>query len=162
MNAATAQNMNETIHVNTSRFGAIEVELDRVITLTTPLLGFPDSSRFVLRPHSQDSPFMWLQSLDDPKLAFVVIQAASLLTEYNPSLPTPCREELQLNGSRPHDLLLLLTIPEGKPQDMTANLLGPLVINPTARLATQLLLDPAIYDPCWPVFSKEEDSANKG
>ncbi len=155
MNSATAQNMNEIISVDTSRFGTIEVEIDRVITMTQPLLGFPESSRFVLRPHSEESPFLWLQSLDNPQLAFVVIQATTLLQEYQPAIPGSCRQDLQLNGSRPHDLLLLLTIPEGKPEEMTANLLGPLVINPAERLASQILLDPASYDPCWPVFTKE-------
>ena len=155
MKSATAHDMNESFQVETSRFGVLEVEPDRIITLTKPLLGFPDSRRFILRPHSQDSPFLWLQSLDDGNLAFVVIQASTLLSEYKPVLPAPCREELQLNGSRPHDLLLLLTIPAGKPEEMTANLLGPLVVNPAARLASQVLLDPAVYDPCWPVFSKE-------
>ncbi len=155
MNSAIAQNMDETISVETSRFGTIEVELERVITMTKPLLGFPESNRFVLRPHSKESPFMWLQSLDNPKLAFVVIQAATIMSEYQPTIPASCRQELELNGAKPHDLLLLLTIPEGKPEEMTANLLGPLVVNPARRLASQILLDPASYDPCWPVFSKD-------
>lgn len=154
MNTALEESMDNIIQVETSRFGTIEVELDRVITMTSPLLGFPDALRFVLRPHGANSPFMWLQSLDKPELAFVVIQAATLLNDYRPAIPASSRRDLQLSGHTPPDLLLLLTIPQGKPNEMTANLLGPLVVNPAQRLACQVLLDPAHYDPCWPVFAK--------
>ena len=140
--------------VATSRFGDIEVEQDKIITMTTPFLGFPDDKQFIIRRHSNDSPFMWFQSVNNSDLAFVVIQATTVIPEYQPVISKSIQEELQLTG-HPHDTLLILTIPQGNPQDMTANLLGPIVINPDKKLSCQVLLDPNKFDPCWPVFAKD-------
>ncbi|MEW6500794.1 MAG: flagellar assembly protein FliW, partial [Thermodesulfobacteriota bacterium] len=52
------------------------------------------------------------------------------------------------------EMFLILTIPKGNPQQMTANLLGPVVMNVARRLAKQVLLDPTQYTPCWPLFSQ--------
>ncbi len=139
--------------VKTSRFGEIEVNPEQLITLTSPFLGFPESFRFVLRPHKPDSPFMWLQSVDNPNLAFVVIQAVMIMPDYKPVIAGFIKKELQIVSPTEMDILLILTVPEGKPREMTANLLGPMMINTRKRLARQVLLDPARYDPCQPVFN---------
>jgi flagellar assembly factor FliW len=146
---------NHTIRVVTSRFGELELDRQKVIAMTSPFLGFPDSKRFFLRPHSAESPFMWFQSLDDPNLAFVVIQSQILIPQYQPGIPENIRGELDTDPEAALDILLILTIPKNNPQGMTANLLGPLVINSAKRLAKQVLLDPTIYAPCWPVFTED-------
>jgi flagellar assembly factor FliW len=109
----------------------------------------------MLIPHGEDTPFMWLQSLDDAQLAFVVIPAFVLVPEYNPALPAQARQELKAEAEDELNILLLLTIPHNDPQKMTANLLGPLMINPEHRLAKQIILDPNKWDPRWPVFTED-------
>jgi len=143
------------IKVETSRFGTIEVDPNKIITLSSPFLGFSESIHFILRPHAQDSPFMWLQSLDNPELAFVVISPTLLQEEYNPTIPRQTTNELDIQSVQELDMLLLLTIPSGNPQEMTANLLGPLIINTTKRLAKQIVLDPKKYNPCLPLFQQK-------
>lgn len=147
----------KTMKVKTSRFGEIAVNPERLITLTSPFLGFPDSFRFVLRPHKTDSPFMWLQSVDNPDLAFVVIQSAMIMPDYKPLIAGLIKKELQIVSDSELDILLILTIPAGKPREITANLLGPVIINTKKRLARQILLDPAQYDPCQSVFNDGKD-----
>ncbi|MDA8165608.1 MAG: flagellar assembly protein FliW [Desulfobacteraceae bacterium] len=151
----TAEAGEQVLRVKTSRFGEIEVAAGKVIHMTSPFLGFPGSHRFLLRPHAENSPFMWLQSLDEPQLAFVVIRPALIRPDYQPPLPAAARRELRLRSGDVHDLLLILTIPEGKPEKMTANMLGPVAINISERLAKQVLLDPNRYEACWPVFMDE-------
>ncbi|MBU0483734.1 MAG: flagellar assembly protein FliW [Proteobacteria bacterium] len=141
------------VMVKTSRFGEVEVDLDRVITLTSPLLGFPESRRFFLRAHGPDSPFMWLQSLDNPNLAFVVVQPLVVNPEYRPAVNMQVRTELEIKDDTEMDLMLILTIPAGRAKEMTANLLGPVVFNVRKRLARQMLLDPTRYDSTWRVLS---------
>jgi len=143
--------------IKSSRFGEMVVDQERVITLTSTLPGFPETRRFALRQHSSKSPFMWLQSLDNPELAFVVIEAKRLVPLYDPEIPLGALRELGDSADHGLEMLLILAIPKGKPEAMTANLLGPLVINPATRLAKQVLLDPERYDPCWPVFTTEEE-----
>lgn len=146
-----------TICIETSRFGTIEVDPEKIITVTSAFAGFPESRRFVLRQHSNRSPFMWLQSLDNPDLAFVVIQASRLVPQYQPDLPAAVKRELGDERGNGLDLLLILSIPKGQPEQMTANLLGPVILNPVSQLAKQVLLDPNKFDAAWPVFEPEEN-----
>jgi len=61
------------IKVKTTRFGDIEIDEKDVITLPSGIIGFPELKQYVLLDHDQDSPFKWLQSLEDGAIAFVMI-----------------------------------------------------------------------------------------
>lgn len=143
------------ITVSTSRFGQLSVTPEKIITMTSPFLGFPDSKRFMIKPHGEESPFLWLQSLDEPKLAFVTIQAALLIPQYQPEISSLTRQELQGAAEQALEILLILTVPKDNPEGMTANLLGPVALNSQTRLAKQVLQDPMRYDACWPVFTTD-------
>ncbi|MBU0909776.1 MAG: flagellar assembly protein FliW [Proteobacteria bacterium] len=142
----------KNITVQTSRFGEISVDKERIISLLSPFLGFPESTRFILKSHSTKSPFMWLQSLDNPQLAFVVLPAALTGLDYQPEIPRQILKELLITADSDKDILLILTVPKNNPKEMTANLLGPIVLNSSKRLAVQAVLDPQKYDPCWRLF----------
>lgn len=139
--------------INTSRFGTIDIDQDKVITLVSPFLGFPDDNTFVLLPHSPSSPFFWLQSTSTPELAFVVIQPNLIKSDFAPPVPASVKKELQLVENQDPEFMVILTIPKGKPKEMTANLLGPVAFNAKKQLAKQIVLDPTKYDPCWQVLS---------
>ena len=147
------------IMMQTSRFGEIAVDPARVISMVSPFLGFPESMRFMLKAHGPNSPFMWLQSLDNPQLAFVVIRAALLDLRVKLEIPRQILKNLRVTSDNDKDILLILTIPKDNPREMTANLLGPIVLNSGERLAAQVVLDPQKYDPCWRVFG---DTGVKG
>lgn len=146
----------QEITVATSRFGNLTIRPENIITMASPFLGFPGSRHFILKPHGTESPFMWLQSLDEPDLAFVVTSAATLTPQYQPTVPALVRQELDATEKDPLDILLILTIPHGNPLKMTANLLGPVIINTQKRLAKQVVQDPKVFDHCWPVFVEEQ------
>ncbi len=131
--------------VKTRNFGSLEVRSDQIIYLEPGLLGFSQYHRYVLIEHHQEAPFLWLQCLDKPDLAFVVIDPRFLLPGYQPG-PMPLIMRT-LEAERPEDLkiLVILTIPPGKPQDMTANLMGPVVINLKTRQGRQLIVEDPAY-----------------
>ncbi len=141
-----------TTTIKTSRFGSLDINEDKIITMTTPFLGFAEERQFILLPHGPGSAFWWLQAVDNPNLAFVVIQPAVINQEYHPAIPPHCQQELQAADQNDLEILVILTIPKGQPEAMTANLLGPFVLNPVKKIAKQILLDPSQYDPCWPVM----------
>ncbi|MDH4331452.1 MAG: flagellar assembly protein FliW [Desulfobulbaceae bacterium] len=93
MATTTCSKKHGEITVLTSRFGELSVNPEKIITMTSPFLGFPDSKRFIVRPHGDESPFLWLQSLDDPKLAFVVTQATLLIPQYQAEIPGLIRQD---------------------------------------------------------------------
>ena len=61
----------ETICFTTTRFGDQEAPVDMIVEFPDGLLGFPDCRRFIIVQNPSGGPFQWLQSIDEPGLAFV-------------------------------------------------------------------------------------------
>lgn len=123
--------------VRTSRFGVIEIAEDRVITFEHGLLGFPECSRYCLLEPGEDACFFWLQSLDDPALAFVVTDPSMFVPGYEASIRPEQAEALRLTNLGDAQVFVIVNKVD---QMLTGNLQGPLVINTAARLGMQLVL----------------------
>jgi flagellar assembly factor FliW len=150
----TNQDINEGakgLKISTARFGEMEFREESVISVLGGIIGFPTLVRYVLIQRPTDAPFYWLQSLDDPTLALVLVNPVLFKEDYNPPLPLSLHEELKAKAGD-ISLFAIVTIPAGRPQDMTANLLGPLAINPASRLARQLVLDDSVYTHRQPII----------
>jgi flagellar assembly factor FliW len=116
----------------------VEITEKQVVRMLDGLLGFPDAESFALVPHSDESPFLWLQSLDEPGLAFVTLDPRLFKPDY---VPDVAPEELALVGldSVANAIVLVVVVIPEDPQKMTANLQGPLVINPQNRVGRQMI-----------------------
>jgi flagellar assembly factor FliW len=134
-----------SIPVNSRRFGLISVREDQIIVLTPGLLGFSQFHRYVLIEHQQESPFLWLQSMDNPALAFVVIDPLHIVPDYQPGPLTEAIQDLEAERPEALKIFVILTIPPGQPQEMTANLMGPVVINLKNRRGKQLVIEDPRY-----------------
>ncbi len=134
---------------NTSRFGTIVVDDDNVIELRGAILGFDDLSKFVVLPHRDGaSPFAWLQSLEDPQIAFVICQAQKMIDGYKPS---PDEEIINSLAIEHNDLIVIYNIVrflDGGKKPIV-NLRAPIFLNSSKKLALQAILDdthPLRYD----------------
>jgi flagellar assembly factor FliW len=125
------------MHVRTTRFGTLEIAEDRVISFPKGLLGFTECRRFCLLEPSDDACFFWLQSLDDPALAFVVTDPSFFVPDYS----VPIREDqmVELKLPRLEDAQVFVIVNKID-QTLTGNLQGPLVINTIDRVAEQFVL----------------------
>jgi len=142
------------LKIETTRFGVMEIEEGKIITMPYGMLGFPQSQRFVLFPHKEGSPFYWFQSADDPTLAFVLTNPFLFLSGYSVDLHETIRrmswEEPESGTS--FELYVVVTIPRGSPEKMTANLLGPVVINNKICQAVQMVFSESPYSHQFPLF----------
>jgi len=130
--------------IKTSRFGEIEIDNKDVLTFPEGLIGFEQMKRFTIVENKPGSPFKWLQSLDDGELAFIIIDPKVFMPGYAPCFLRSDLEALQLMA--PRDALMYVTVVVPKnPQQMSANLLGPLVVNPANTLAKQVVLSEGKY-----------------
>ncbi len=126
--------------VKTTRFGTIKVETDLVIEFSNGLIGFEQYRRFVvIRPDAQ-SAFRWLQALDEPSLAFPVLEPRLFRPTYAPTISDADARALSLQTDTPVIVFAVVTVPSGSPRDMTANLMGPLVVNCITRVARQVII----------------------
>ncbi|MCX7817057.1 MAG: flagellar assembly protein FliW [Syntrophales bacterium] len=133
------------MNVLTTRFGSIEIEEDKIIFFKGPILGFEKWRRFILlKSHEKDAPFMWLQSIDNAALAFVVVNPQIIKRTYDPFLKETDLEFLQIEKIEDVALFSIVTV-RLNPLRITANLKAPLVINVSKRFGAQLIIEEEDY-----------------
>ncbi len=125
------------MNVNTSRFGTIEVDDQRVITFPKGLLGFPRFKRYVLIEPSDETYFFWLQSVDAPDLAFVVTDPSLFVPTYRVPIKPEQMRELGVDSI---DQAQVFVIVNKRDTMLTGNLQGPLVVSVENKLGEQLVL----------------------
>lgn len=125
--------------ISTSRFGTIEVSEDEIVYFEEGLLGFGDYHRYViLNASEKNTPFRWLQCLDEGNLAFVIIEPLNFMFEYDLDVSDADQEFVGLTRSEDAIIYTIVSIP-ANPQNMTANLQGPLLINAINRKGRQII-----------------------
>jgi flagellar assembly factor FliW len=125
--------------IDTSRFGMLEVSEDVIIQMTKPVLGFERYRKYVIVETQDFEPFKWFQSVDNPDLAFVVVNPLMFFPEYSIEVNPKEIEELNVDDVAEIVTYSIVTIPSDYTR-MTANLQGPILINTRTRLAKQLVL----------------------
>jgi flagellar assembly factor FliW len=141
------------VRVESEKLGDIEVDETKVLTFPNGLLGFDDMRRYALVDTHDSGFYFWLQSLDDPGLAFLTAVPWPFFPDYEFELPDADRDALGLvepdgdgddDADNPTMVLCLLTVDRAvddrSGHDITANLLGPLVINTATRVGRQVVL----------------------
>jgi len=126
--------------IETTRFGPLDTSEDDLITFPEGIIGYPDRKRFVLLQNSPEDPFCWLQSTEDPALAFVVADPTRFVPDYTVKVPPEEVSPISLAGVGDARILVFVVIPAENPLETHLNLRGPVVINTANRLARQLVL----------------------
>lgn len=128
----------------TSRFGEIEYKDNEVILVPKGVLGFSQLTRYVILDKDQFTPFKWLQSIEDPNVAFVIMDPRGLFSGYKLEINEKELEELNYTNSSDLVTYVIVTVPQDAAL-ASADLLGPLVINPKKRLAKQAVMPNTPY-----------------
>jgi len=138
-------NLEREMKVNTSRFGEISVEEPLIITLPDGMIGFEDCKRFVVLHQDPKNPLKWFQSLDDGAVAFPIINPWDFKKDYSLSISDADADFLHMDEDTPKIVFVVVTVPRNNPAAMTANLLGPIVINPLRKIGKQVVLSDERY-----------------
>ena len=125
------------MEIQSTRFGRLTVEDERIMTFPNGLLGFPSYTRYALIQTGQENYFFWLQSVDEPNLAFVITDPAIFFKDYQVPVREETAQELQLTDPA---YLQVFVICNKVGEWLTGNLLGPIVVNAQNRLGQQVVL----------------------
>lgn len=128
----------------TSRFGEIEIPDEEILKFPDGIPGFLEEKSFVLLPYQPDSPFSFLQSTTDANLAFLTVNPFAFFKDYIFELGDQIVNELNLSKENPPFIINLVTVPD-KIENMTANLLAPVIINRQSRIGRQIVLEKTNY-----------------
>lgn len=131
--------------LKTKHFGEIEIDESKVIDFKEGILGFEDNKKFiVLYNGDEDSPFRWLQGVDDGQLAFAVANPFQILKDYDIEIPDEAVENLGIEDIEDVMVLSIVVVPEDLSK-MTMNLKAPVIINTKNNIGMQVVLDTDTY-----------------
>ena len=131
--------------VNTVRFGEIEVEEDKIVHFEVGIPAFEEEHEFLIIPYDEESPYVFLQSLSTPDLAFLMTMPFVFFPDYEFEIDDDTLGKLGIREQEELLIYAILTLPGGNVENMTANLMAPVVINTTNMQARQVVLDRSRY-----------------
>jgi len=130
--------------VQTTRFGEITVSEKSIVNMPEGMMGFGDYKRYVLLEDKPDTPLKWLQSLDEPSLAFIVVNPLEFVENYDFDISDEDADVIGLESPDQAVVLTTVTVdPDGR--EVTTNLLGPIVINSLTLDAKQIVVQDERY-----------------
>jgi flagellar assembly factor FliW len=127
------------VKVKTTRFGELEVNPTDLITFSEGLLGFEALKKYFVVDPGDSTLILWLQSTEDEKVAFPIIEPKIFKPDYIAKLLPADLNGLELESLQSARLYSILTIP-GNVTEMSANLKAPVVINSAKKLGKQIVL----------------------
>lgn len=125
--------------VHTVHFGSVQVQPEDVIDMVAPLPPFMKLRRFTLLDNPDESPFRWLQSLEEPALALVVAPFATVVGSGAPELTLPLRQELGLGEDEEPDVYVIISL-GARAAEATMNVLAPLYVCRSTGNARQVII----------------------
>ena len=137
---------------NTVRFGEIDIDENRIFEFVLPIIGFDTLKKFVILEPRKETLFKWLQSVDDPTLAFPIISVSTLNIDYSIDLPDNVVDMLEVTSVESLLVMNITSIPQDNPKGTTINLLAPLIFNVDTQKAGQIVLSGSGYDISYPMF----------
>ena len=129
----------------TTRFGEIEVEDEKVVTFENGIPAFAEENEFVILPYEEESPYYLMQSLKTPELAFILTIPFLFFPDYQIEIDDESIKELDIKNQDNVAIYSLVTIPNGSLRYMTANLLAPVVLNTENMKAKQIIMEKSNY-----------------
>lgn len=138
------------INFASSRFGKLAVTEDKVIYFVQGIPGFDRLRRFILLDHDEEGVFKWLQSVDDPMVAFLLTNPNTYKPDYTVPLK---RSEIEGLGVKKTDAVVTLVMVCVSKDDnsVSLNLKGPVVFNSENMRAIQCVIDRDDYPSHFPV-----------
>lgn len=126
-----------------TRFGEVEYDPDNLLVFPAGLIGFPTLHSFVVMPNRKQGPLFWIQSVDEPDIAFVLTDPTNFFLDYIVKPDNAERLSLQINEEDECFVLVVVTVPPD--QKITLNLAAPILFAPKTNRAIQVILENTEY-----------------
>lgn len=127
------------MEVLTKAKGTVEVDEKQLVTFPDGIMGFEQYKKYALI-NSEYEPFIWLQSLDDANLAFLLVDPFLICSEYEADIDDASLKHIGIQSPEDLVVMTIVTIPSDG-SAITANFLGPIVINRKNNKCIQVVLN---------------------
>ena len=126
-----------------TRFGNVEYNPDNLLHFPAGMIGFPTLHNFIVMPNKKEGPLFWIQSVDDPDIAFVLTDPSNFFLDYK--VKPDETEKNYLNISNDEDCFVLSVVTVPPDQKITLNLTAPILFSPKTNRAIQVILENSDY-----------------
>ena len=134
--------------VKTRKYGELTIDEDRILHMPKGLPGFPGLERFALLEDPKTAPFCWFQSIEEPDISLVVMNPFLFKPDYRIDHLDSVLSEMGWNSVKTEELVIYVVVnigTSGENKRITANLIGPIVINPDTKEAVQVVMSDSDY-----------------
>jgi len=145
----------ENKKILSTKLGELEYVEDDIITMSSPILGFPDLHDFLLITSDQSFPFIWFQSTEDENICFILVEPEVFHPKYKPQFNKRDYKILNAETEKEIKIFGIVTVPDD-PKKATVNLRAPLMVNTEKKLAKQIVLEDEKWEIKTPLFKNEE------
>jgi len=122
-----------------TRFGEIEYDPANLLHFPAGMIGFPTLHDFVVMPNKKEGPLFWIQSVDDPDIAFVLTDPSNFFLDYQVTPDDSERNYLNIAKDDECFVLTVVTVPPD--QKITINLAAPILFSAKTNRAIQVILE---------------------
>lgn len=126
-----------------TRFGEVEYDPANLLLFPAGLIGLPTLHSFIVMPNTKQGPLFWIQSVDDPDIAFVLTDPTNFFPDYEVTPDHAERNSLQIDPEDEYYVLTVVTVPPD--QKITLNLAAPVLFAPKSNRAIQVILEKTEY-----------------
>ena len=126
--------------VYSSRFGTILCDEKSSIFFPAGVWGFSHLRHFILLKPSKEKLFIWLQSCQNPSVAFPLLSSSVCSSEISFHVSRHDLESLHAYFQKDLTFFNIAHIPPHEPKEITVNLKAPIAINWQRNLGKQLVL----------------------
>ena len=134
-------------------FSTLVYAPEDIITFQHGIPGFEKNRAFVLVNQPAYAPFEWLACVDGTRLRFAMVNPLLFVPDYAPKLSKEQLADLAIEKADDLLLYVIVTIREN-PAESTANLAGPIILNKSARLGKQVIIEDDRYSTQEPILRK--------
>lgn len=142
--------------VNFPRFGDFAYRDSDVIEFPWGMPGFPDLHRWLFLTLDSQPSFVWLQSLDDHGVALPTANPWMIFEDYDPAMPAYAFAALDIQNAAEFTYLNVMVVSRGA-EEMTMNLMAPIIVNLRTRKAAQITLEGSPYSVRQPIPRKHDE-----
>lgn len=136
-----------------SRFlGELNIDESKIITFEDGILGFENIKEYCIASIPQKEGFYLLQSIEDENISFILINPWDTFKDYEIDIED---SHLKLMDIEESSQLAVYSIISFKKNDITANLLAPVVINAETKKGVQIVLHSSEYKTKHSIYTAE-------
>ncbi|MBM9603005.1 flagellar assembly protein FliW [Desulfopila inferna] len=142
-----------------TRFGKVEYDPNKLLHFPAGLIGFPNLHNFIVMPNKKEGPLFWIQSVDDPDIAFVLTDPTNFFLDYSVIPEESEKNHLQIGSADECYVVTVVTVPPD--HTITLNLAAPILFSPKNNRAIQVILENTEYKTKTPLPSLDKKEARE-